>query len=72
MVDEISAGVYPYTDSGSLTILNQKMNGLEIQLKDGEWFQVDTSDSIFAVLVSDAFTVTSLYAPDHDANYLNI
>lgn len=36
MVDEISAGVYPYTDSGSLTILNQKLNGLEIQLKDGE------------------------------------
>ncbi|TKY62670.1 2-oxoglutarate-dependent dioxygenase AOP1.2 [Spatholobus suberectus] len=45
--------------SGFLTILNQKLNGLEIQLKDGEWVQVDASPSMFTVLAGDAFMVWS-------------
>ncbi|XP_027353407.1 probable 2-oxoglutarate-dependent dioxygenase AOP1 [Abrus precatorius] len=58
-VGETNAGVHPHTDSGFLTILNQRLNGLEIQLKDGEWFQVDASPSMFAVLAGDAFMVWS-------------
>ncbi|KAJ1404161.1 Oxoglutarate/iron-dependent dioxygenase [Sesbania bispinosa] len=58
-VGETNAGVHPHTDSGFLTILNQRLNGLEIQLKDGEWFKVDASPSMFAVLAGDAFMVWS-------------
>lgn len=56
---ETNLGVHPHTDSGFLTILNQKLNGLEIQLKDGEWFKVDASPNMFAVLAGDAFMVWS-------------
>lgn len=56
-VGETNTGVHPHTDSGFLTIINQRLNGLEIQLKDGEWFQVDASPSMFAVLAGDAFMV---------------
>ncbi|RZB47771.1 putative 2-oxoglutarate-dependent dioxygenase AOP1.2 [Glycine soja] len=56
---ETNLGVHPHTDSGFLTILNQKLNGLEIQLKDGEWLKVDASPNMFAVLAGDAFMVWS-------------
>ncbi|XP_014489749.1 2-oxoglutarate-dependent dioxygenase AOP3 [Vigna radiata var. radiata] len=56
---ETNLGVRAHTDSGFLTILNQRLNGLEVQLKNGEWFQVDASPSIFAVLAGDAFMVWS-------------
>ncbi|KAK7378097.1 hypothetical protein VNO80_03533 [Phaseolus coccineus] len=56
---ETNLGVHAHTDSGFLTILNQRLNGLEIQLKNGEWFQVDASPSIFTVLAGDAFMVWS-------------
>ncbi|KAK7336499.1 hypothetical protein VNO77_17041 [Canavalia gladiata] len=58
-VGESNTGVHPHTDSSFLTILNQRLNGLEIQLKDGEWFKVDASPSMFAVLAGDAFVVWS-------------
>ncbi|KAH1258022.1 putative 2-oxoglutarate-dependent dioxygenase AOP1.2 [Glycine max] len=54
---ETNLGVRPHTDSGFLTILNQKLNSLKIQLKDGEWFKVDASPNMLAVLASDAFMV---------------
>ncbi|KHN30393.1 Gibberellin 20 oxidase 1 [Glycine soja] len=56
---ETNLGVRPHTDSGFLTILNQKLNSLKIQLKDGEWFKVDASPNMLAVLASDAFMVWS-------------
>ena len=60
---ETNAGVHPHTDSGFLTILNSKLNGLEIKLKNGEWFQVDASPSVFPVLAGDAFMVTFFLTP---------
>lgn len=56
-IGETNLGVRAHTDSGFLTILNQRLNGLEVQLKNGEWFQVDASPSIFVVLAGDAFMV---------------
>ncbi|KAL2320700.1 hypothetical protein Fmac_029669 [Flemingia macrophylla] len=56
---ETNLGVRPHTDSGFLTILNQRLNGLEIQLKDGEWLKVEASPTMFAVLAGDAFMVWS-------------
>ncbi|CAJ1913674.1 unnamed protein product [Sphenostylis stenocarpa] len=58
-VGETNLGVRPHTDSGFLTILNQRLTGLEIQLENGEWIQVDASPSMFAVLAGDAFMVWS-------------
>ncbi|KAG4927816.1 hypothetical protein JHK85_054302 [Glycine max] len=61
---ETNLGVHPHTDSGFLTILNQKLNGLEIQLKDGEWLKVDASPNMFAVLAGDAFMVVCFSSSD--------
>jgi len=58
---ESNLGVHAHTDSGFLTILNQRLSGLEIQLKNGEWFQVDASPSTFAVLAGDAFAVMHFF-----------
>nr|AFK38656.1 unknown [Lotus japonicus] len=59
LVGETNIGVLPHTDSGFLTILNQRLNGLEIKLQDGKWFPVEASPSMFAVLAGEALTVWS-------------
>ncbi|KAK7267133.1 hypothetical protein RIF29_19797 [Crotalaria pallida] len=58
-IDESNVGVNPHTDSTFITILHQKVNGLEIKLKDGEWIDIDASPSLFCVLAGDAFLVWS-------------
>ncbi|KAL2326025.1 hypothetical protein Fmac_025083 [Flemingia macrophylla] len=57
-VDESNVGVNPHTDSTFTTILHQQVDGLEIKLKDGEWFGVDASP-LFCVMAGDAFMVWS-------------
>ncbi|KAJ1385192.1 Oxoglutarate/iron-dependent dioxygenase [Sesbania bispinosa] len=57
-MDESNVGVNTHTDSTFITILHQQIDGLEIQLKDGEWFGVDASP-LFCVMAGDAFTVWS-------------
>ncbi|KAK7344981.1 hypothetical protein VNO77_15301 [Canavalia gladiata] len=57
-MDESKVGVNSHTDSTFITILHQKVDGLEIKLKDGEWFQVDASP-LFCVMAGDAFMVWS-------------
>lgn len=69
---ETNLGVHPHTDSGFLTILNQKLNGLEIQLKDGEWLKVDASPNMFAVLAGDAFMVVCFSSSDFLLNVYTV
>ncbi|KAG4915081.1 hypothetical protein AAZX31_19G057600 [Glycine max] len=56
--DESSVGVNSHTDSTFITILHQRVDGLEVKLKDGEWFGVDASP-LFCVMAGDAFMVWS-------------
>lgn len=69
---ETNLGVRPHTDSGFLTILNQKLNSLKIQLKDGEWFKVDASPNMFAVLAGDAFMVVCFSSSDFLLNVYTV
>lgn len=55
--DESSVGVNSHTDSTFITILHQRVDGLEVKLKDGEWFGVDASP-LFCVMAGDAFMVS--------------
>lgn len=57
-MDESNVGVNAHTDSTFITILHQKIDGLEIKSKDGEWFGVDASP-LFCVMAGDAFMVSS-------------
>ncbi|XP_027368009.1 probable 2-oxoglutarate-dependent dioxygenase AOP1 [Abrus precatorius] len=57
-MDESNVGVNSHTDSTFITILHQKVAGLEIKLKDGEWFRLDASP-LFCVMAGDAFMVWS-------------
>ncbi|XP_027368008.1 probable 2-oxoglutarate-dependent dioxygenase AOP1 [Abrus precatorius] len=57
-MDESNVGLTPHTDTTFLTILHQKVAGLEIKLKDGKWFRLDASP-LFCVLAGDAFMVWS-------------
>jgi len=50
-------GVNIRTDSTFITILHQRVDGLEVKLKDGEWFGVDASP-LFCVMTGDAFMVS--------------
>lgn len=57
--DESNIGVNTHTDSTFITILHQQVDGLEIKLKDGKWFEVDASP-LFCVIAGDAFIVRFL------------
>ncbi|KAL9319160.1 hypothetical protein ACSQ67_015677 [Phaseolus vulgaris] len=57
-MDESNVGVNSHTDSTFITILHQRVDGLEVQLKDGEWFGIDASP-LFCVIAGDAFMVWS-------------
>ncbi|KAJ1385191.1 Oxoglutarate/iron-dependent dioxygenase [Sesbania bispinosa] len=56
---ESNLGVAPHSDTAFLTILNQKVEGLGVKLKNGEWYEVDASPSVFLVMGGDALMVWS-------------
>ncbi|KAK7344980.1 hypothetical protein VNO77_15299 [Canavalia gladiata] len=56
---ESNLGVAPHSDTAFLTILNQKVEGLGVKLKGGEWFEVDVSPSLYLVMGGDALMVWS-------------
>ena len=56
-MDESNVGVNSHTDSTFITILHQRVDGLEVKLKDGEWFGIDASP-LFCVIAGDAFMVS--------------
>ncbi|XP_061360209.1 2-oxoglutarate-dependent dioxygenase AOP3-like [Gastrolobium bilobum] len=58
-VGESNLGVIPHSDKTFFTILNQKVEGLEAKLKDGEWFEVGVSPSLYLVMAGDAMKVWS-------------
>ncbi|CAL0299491.1 unnamed protein product [Lupinus luteus] len=65
---ESNLGVAPHSDTAFLTILNQKVEGLGVKLKDGEWFEVDASPSLYLVMGGDALAVWSndrIHACEH-------
>ncbi|KAG2403354.1 2-oxoglutarate-dependent dioxygenase [Vigna angularis] len=53
-VGESNLGVAPHSDTALLTILNQKVEGLAVKLKNGKWFEVGVSPSLFLVMAGDA------------------
>lgn len=51
-------GTNIHTDKSFLSILHQnQVNGLEIQLRNGEWFAVDVPPGSFVVMAGDAYEV---------------
>ncbi|KAJ1382112.1 Oxoglutarate/iron-dependent dioxygenase [Sesbania bispinosa] len=56
---ESNLGVAPHSDTAFLTILNQKVEGLGVKLKNGEWYEVDASPCVFLVMGGDALMVWS-------------
>ncbi|ESW17551.1 hypothetical protein PHAVU_007G248700 [Phaseolus vulgaris] len=58
-VGESNLGVPPHSDTALLTILNQKVEGLGVKLKGGEWFEVGVSPSLYLVMGGDALMVWS-------------
>ncbi|XP_057741821.1 2-oxoglutarate-dependent dioxygenase AOP3-like [Arachis stenosperma] len=58
-VGESNLGVAPHSDTAFLTILNQKVEGLGVKLKNGEWFEVGASSSLYLVMGGDALQVWS-------------
>ncbi|CAJ2673363.1 unnamed protein product [Trifolium pratense] len=58
-VGESNLGVAPHADASFITILNQKVEGLEVKLKNGDWCEVGASPSLFLVMAGDALTVWS-------------
>ncbi|KAK7278944.1 hypothetical protein RJT34_23985 [Clitoria ternatea] len=58
-VGETNVGVPSHTDTALLTILNQKVEGLEVKLRNGEWSQVGSSPSHYLVMGGDALMVWS-------------
>ncbi|KAK7267132.1 hypothetical protein RIF29_19796 [Crotalaria pallida] len=65
---ESNLGVAPHSDTAFLTILNQKVEGLGVKLKNGEWFEVGASPSLYLVMGGDAVMVWSndrIHACEH-------
>ncbi|KAL2491253.1 2-oxoglutarate (2OG) and Fe(II)-dependent oxygenase superfamily protein [Abeliophyllum distichum] len=53
-------GTNIHTDKGFLAILHQNgVNGLEVQLRNGEWISVDVPPSSFVVMSGDAYQAWS-------------
>lgn len=57
-VGESNLGVAPHSDTAFITILNQKVEGLGVKLKDGKWFEVGASPSLYLVMGGDALMVS--------------
>ncbi|KAK7393289.1 hypothetical protein VNO78_21840 [Psophocarpus tetragonolobus] len=58
--DENNMGLHAHTDTSFFTILHQnKVNGLQVKLKNGEWIHTDPSPFMFLILAGDAFKVWS-------------
>lgn len=55
---ESNLGVAPHCDTAFLTILNQKVEGLGVKLKDGKWLEVGASPSLYLVMGGDALMVS--------------
>ncbi|KAG8391559.1 hypothetical protein BUALT_Bualt01G0200200 [Buddleja alternifolia] len=64
-----NVGTNVHTDKSFLSILHQnQVNGLEIQLRNGEWFAVDVPPGAFVVMAGDAYEAWSngrVYAAKH-------
>lgn len=58
--DEPNLGFVNHTDKSFTTVLHQNgyVNGLEVELKNGEWINVEMSPSIFVVMAGDALMVS--------------
>lgn len=53
-------GTNVHTDKSFVSILHQnQVNGLKIQLSNGEWFDVDVPPGAFVVMAGDAYEVLS-------------
>ncbi|KAH6779729.1 hypothetical protein C2S52_010966 [Perilla frutescens var. hirtella] len=64
-----NVGTNVHTDKSFLSILHQnQVNGLQIQLRNGEWFDVDVPPGSFVVMAGDAYEAWSngrIYAAKH-------
>ncbi|XP_051123008.1 probable 2-oxoglutarate-dependent dioxygenase AOP1 isoform X2 [Andrographis paniculata] len=64
-----NVGTNVHTDKGFLAILHQnQVNGLEIQLRNGEWLSVDVPPASFVVMAGDAYQAWSngrIFAAKH-------
>ncbi|KAF7804042.1 putative 2-oxoglutarate-dependent dioxygenase AOP1 [Senna tora] len=56
---EGNLGLPPHSDPSFITILNQKIDGLEVRLKNGEWAHVSASHNLFFVMCGHAMKVWS-------------
>lgn len=57
-----NVGTNVHTDKSFLSILHQnQVNGLQIQLRNGEWFAVDVPPGSFVVMAGDAYQVLAFY-----------
>ncbi|KAJ8555106.1 hypothetical protein K7X08_012602 [Anisodus acutangulus] len=67
--EENKPGLSIHTDSGFLTfILQNSVNGLEVQTKNGEWIDVNIAPNSLVVIVGDSFmawTNGRLHSPVH-------
>ncbi|XP_027367825.1 2-oxoglutarate-dependent dioxygenase AOP3-like [Abrus precatorius] len=54
---EGNMGIHSHTDTSFTSVMHQlnNINGLEIKLKNGEWYNVDASPSFIVVMAGDAF-----------------
>lgn len=56
---EKTIGLYSHKDANALSILYQnKVDGLEVQTKDGEWITVKPSPNCFIVIIGESLNVS--------------
>lgn len=60
--ENYNMGTNVHTDKSFLSILHQnQVNGLEIELRNGEWFPVDVPPESFIIMAGDAYQVLAFY-----------
>lgn len=61
--NETTMGLTPHTDKTVTSIIHQinHVNGLQVQMKGGEWIDVEPSPSSYIVMAGDALMVSMLY-----------